>query len=322
MLPKRFPFANRLLASLSLAFFLALSGCATGPSEGGDEKLYMGFQTGVLTPGLAMDLGASETTRGLPVLGFYNLVPSKTKAPGAKDLIPSPAKAAGMREGDIIVKLKNDDDELVDVVDWKSYQEVYDDLSEEKPVEIEILREGKIVSLAVNRSPSSGAVVLQPGPRPEPRTLKVSSNGAGDYRSLDGALFFSRPGDTILLSPGDYNESYYGSDDQVNPGIVLFRSNLTLASENPQNKAKIKGAILLSGTGVKLQNLDVEGTLGNSGISLANSEQVLVENCSVRGAKPASPPKTSNSSPSRTTWSPGTPRVCRCAGAISPSREI
>src|SRR5439155_1076558 len=100
-------------------------------------------------------------------------------------------------------------------------------------------------------------------PAPRPRTLVVDAAGSGDFRTITGALFRARSGDTITIKTGIYAESVV-----LQPGVKIRGEGKALVrifSELPW---------LLRAAHADISSLTIDG----SGLDL-NDAEVSLEDC-------------------------------------------
>lgn len=103
------------------------------------------------------------------------------------------------------------------------------------------------VQLRLNEGAPAGQEFAEGAPASrEPRTLTVSPEGSGDFRTPAGALLMSQPGDTVLLRAGRYKG-----------GVLVSVPKRTLRGEGPSTV--LEGGLFVTGAaGVTVEDLSVE----------------------------------------------------------------
>lgn len=237
-----------------VVFFLA--GCATVPTKVVEKKgpPTFGFRMRDLTPKLAQDLSLSPETKGVLVIGVFKGLP---------------AEAAGLQEGDVVLKVN--DQVFTETKALDDALRTY--IKTSTPVVLEVLRQGETLNISPGEAVKwTGQPLVQPPPNPTPRTLKLAADGSGDFRTIMGALLASRPGDTILIAPGDY------------PGFEVNRDDLTIVGE-ARNKVTVEGINISGKKGLKIKSLTVNASKERSAIVIINATGLLVEDCVILNGK-------------------------------------
>ena len=247
-----------VFCAMTLVLALFLSACAGGQVKKTEPVYHLGVQITTLTPFLAQDLDLTESRKGLVVLAVYK---------------GSPAAVAGIRRGDVILGIKTPDGNILETLERGVFPEQLNAVPADLPVELSVLREGETITLSSMRTTENLSGYVQPEARPEPRTIKVARDGSGDFRTINGAMFAARPGDTILLTPLPLNEIWQ---------IHIFLDDLTLRSEDPANRTTFQQIILRGLKNVMLQELEFRGIAGGNwpGVLIVGCDGVTVENCS------------------------------------------
>lgn len=246
---------HRLLFSCFLVILLAWLASAIVVAKKAAAPVLAGFLVNTLSQELAGDQGLPHDQRGLIIMGIFQ---------------GSPAEKTGLQEGDIIVQVQNNKGKAVDIADYQQYSTVADSLPAAKPLVLTILREGKRQTLQLLRSSEKLGPINQPSPATTPQTIIVASDGTGDYKSINGALLRSRPGDTILIKSGKYN------------GITVQRNNLILAAFDLQNPPVLTGINIAQITGAKIRELIISSD-SSYGVSIDSGNQITISNCQIRG---------------------------------------
>ncbi len=248
----RIRFIYLVLAALIIAFILTDPGA---PVNAAKAKALPGCELCALYPDLAEDLGLSRESQGLAVIGIY---------------AGSPAEKAGVREGDLIVKIQAVNGKAVEVKDLTDYQKAFEAISDSKPVIFTILRQGQELTIELIRNADQFGGLVQPTAAAKPAIIKVAADGSGDCRTVEGALLRTRPGDTILLGPGQYSFANIGRD------------KLTLTSLDPQNPAVLSGIYLNGVAGIKMEGLTLVAANKGSGMGIGGSGKgIAVRNCRI-----------------------------------------
>src|SRR5437763_957084 len=134
-----------------------------------------------------------------------------------------------------------------------------------------------LVLTAIAAAPASPAATS-----PAPRVLRVGSwNGIpGSYTSIQAAVDAARPGDWILVGPGDYHES--GSTDSTHPAGVLITTPGIYLRGMDRNDVVVDGTKPGSPgpcpSGAQYQSTP---STGWSGIEVYKASDVWVQNLSV-----------------------------------------
>ncbi|NOY87350.1 MAG: PDZ domain-containing protein [Deltaproteobacteria bacterium] len=245
------------------AMALFLVSCAGGQVKKKEAGYRIGVNMGTLNPALAQDLGLPGNLKGVVVVAVSQ---------------GSPAAAAGIRPGDVVLGIKTADGKLQETPDTNVFVELLKKMPIDRPVKFSVLRGGKTMDISSTQGTGQFSGYVQPGSRPEPRTIKVSPDGSGDCRTITGAMLSARPGDTILLSRAPGPGGVYGP-------FHVFLDNLTVRSEDLANRAVLQQILLKGLTGVKLSGLDFRGSPQGSwpGVHINNCNRVTVENCTFSG---------------------------------------
>lgn len=218
-------------------------------------KPAVGLVMAELYPELAADRGLAAGSRGVLVLAV---------------LQDSPAAAAGVKDGDLVVAVRPDGGKAVPVTDTKSVLQALDRISAAKPVVLSLLRGGQETAVTFVRGTDSGAPPVQPDAAKAPRVLVVGG-GAGEHRSIDGAMLDARPGDTISVAAGRY------------PPFAVTRNQVTVASADPKARAVVAGVMLTGASGAAIRDLDVESTTAGSGTGIGGAaSRLTVSGCAIR----------------------------------------
>ena len=104
----------------------------------------------------------------------------------------------------------------------------------------------------------------------EAKTLTVDSSGSGDAKTLSDAIALAKPGDDILIRPGDYD------------GAVVDRSISIHGSSDDRSGRSGVGAIVVSAPGCRISDLSIKASGSSSALVLQSSDNVLVS-CSLQG---------------------------------------
>jgi|GEM_PF-5625972 len=143
---------------------------------------------------------------------------------------------------------------------------------------------------ATDRNDTREAKVVKPGPDRGPRRrpsaprvrpeVIVDNDGKSHYDTLEAALEAARPGHTIVVRPGEYNESV--SVDVDNLTIVGFGTGRTVVG------ADSTGAVLTiaNATNVTVRSMTVEGgvRVSGDGSSVTLSSLTVEEGVAIEGA--------------------------------------
>ena len=177
---------------------------------------------------------AAEVSRSwywLPTLGLYAMPMDEALA---KDLKQASAKGvfvlamaeggagdkADIRPGDVLLE-------------FSSALLTKKDVTET----VALTREGKTLRLSVTSADTAMTadhrLMVLDIPQRSAGTFVVDPSGAGDYRTLSGALARTVSGDRILVKPGIYREAFF-----LNSGVTV--------------EAETKGLVRLEGTNVEL----------------------------------------------------------------------
>ena len=223
--------------------------------------VFAGFQYVALYPDLAEDMGLSREQQGLVVMGVCQ---------------GSPAEKAGFHEGDLIIKVQAVKGKAVTIKDSKTYDAAVNAIPAAKPIIFTVLQKDQGLPVQLIRSSDKLGLLIQPPPAAAPQTIKVSSDGTGDCKSIDGALLRSRPGDTILIKPGKYSST------------IVQRNNLTLTAFDQQNPPVLTGVSFAYVTGAKIKDLIISPenpaqlVAVNPGIRIDSANQITIANCQIR----------------------------------------
>src|SRR4051795_3647840 len=134
------------------------------------------------------------------------------------------------------------------------------------------------------------------GPAAQAKVLRVGTYKAhkGQYRSIQAAVDAAKPGDWVLVAPGDWHER---ADHRKNPGaqpddapagVVIAKKNIHLRGMD-RNKAIVDGTLPGAGGPCSAkpsrQDLGVKGKdgkpLGRNGILVWKADGVSVDNLTV-----------------------------------------
>jgi len=226
------------------------------------SPVYAGYRLQDLYPGLAEDLGLPREARGVLINAIF------------QDL---PAHQAGLREGDLIVRMRDAQGKMVEVENYQKYSAVIGPIPAEKPLVVTVSREGKELTVELTRTTNQPSALVQPPAAAAPRLIKVAADGSGDCKSLDGAMLRSRPGDTILLSPGNY------------PALTFSRNNLTVISVDLKQPAVLAGVSIENLTGINLKGVTVYSgknsgyAAGLAGVWIKSAQQIVADGCLIQG---------------------------------------
>ncbi len=179
----------------------------------------------------------------------------------------SPADQAGVRSGDIIIRLGRETTPTRETFDGALSK-----AKVEVPIHLQVVRETHHLDLeATPQGAPSFARFVQPGASRSPRTWTVALDGTGEFRSPDAAMVQCRYGDTILLKPGRY------------PRILLFRDGIRIASE--PGAATVAGLDGRAGPrDILLEGLVVDAGPERSAITLTKAENVTLRNLRLTGS--------------------------------------
>ncbi|HKZ03402.1 MAG TPA: right-handed parallel beta-helix repeat-containing protein [Pyrinomonadaceae bacterium] len=165
----------------------------------------------------------------------------------------SPADEAGLKPGDIIT-------------DWSPRELWWD---EGKSGSIQLVRAGveqtlKATSRKMPAETSLDLIRLASEPR-DVTSYVVDPAGAGTFRTLTAAMYRAKAGDTIIVKPGTYTESVFGT-----PGIQIRAEEKSLA------RFEIKTSWYFVGPGtVEIAGISFVG----DGVEIDNAEQVTISDC-------------------------------------------
>lgn len=244
----------------SMVLLLSLAGAApVSAAQKAAPPPRFGFKYVVLSSGLAADLGLDQGLKGLAIIWVYQ---------GA------PAEAAGLKPGDVLVKVGRAKTKPTAVSDGASYQAATKKLRADQDWTLYVVRGGQEKAITLRPSTAEFGPPLQPPPNAQPATLKAAADGSGDFRTLAGALFKARPGDTILL---------VGAHDAASVSL----NNLTLASLDPAAPAEVAGLEITAASGVRIKGLRLGGdpkqTQSAVGVHIHEAKGVTVESCAIQG---------------------------------------
>lgn len=229
--------------------------------------VYAGYILKDLYPDLAEDLKLPREQKGLLITGIYQ---------------GSAAEKAGLREGDVIVKMLDAKGKSVAIPDFTAYSKTADAVKPDRPVTLTFLRDGEEITASLTRLPGPLGKPIQPAAGEQPRAIKATQDGSGDCKTLDKAMLLARPGDTILIKKAAVNNT-----DIIYEGVSITRDNLTVASLEPQAPAMV-GALAATGlTGIKIRNLIVQAApkanITWPGVSFSDLKNSVIENCRIQG---------------------------------------
>lgn len=254
------PFACLCSALLVLLYLLTPApAAAAGAATSSAPPLFVGVALVPLSAPLAEDVGLPTNQRGLLVLGVYK---------------GSPAETSGLAPGDVIVKAQNSSGKTVETPDLAKFKAAIDPIPAQKPVHLTVLRAGKEVSFSIMRATGPFGPVIQPPARTEPRTITVAADGSGDAKTTYGAVLKSRPGDTVLLKGGEYQELY------------VWWNGLSVAPAEPGARVSVTRITIDGASDVSIAGLSVFGTdadASQQGISITRAARVTIKGCTVRG---------------------------------------
>lgn len=212
-----------------------------------------------LSSALAEDVGLPQDRRGLLVLGVYK---------------GSPAESSGLAPGDVIIKVRNSSGKTVETPDLEKFKTATDAIPAGKPVDLTILRAGKEITFSIMRTTGTFGPVIQPPARTEPRIITVAADGSGDARTTYGAVLKSRPGDTVLLRDGEYQE------------LWIWWNGISVRPAEPGARVSVTRIVIDGASEVLVQGLAVAGTAASStldGISISRAARVTIRDCKVQG---------------------------------------
>lgn len=251
---------RRLIFSLMLftgLFYVLLSWSESPVNAANKAPVLTGFEIVALFPDLAEDLGLPREQQGLIVTGVYQ---------------GSPAEKAGIREGDLIIKVQAVKGKAVEVNDINNYNKAVNAIPAAKPIVFTIRQNEQELTVQLIRSSDKFGPLIQPPAAARPSTIKVTVDKSGDYRTIEGAILRARSGDTILLSAGKY------------PFVNIGRDHLSISSLDPQNPAVLAGVKINGVTGTKLEGLTFVSSTSGSGAGITGfGNQTTVGNCQIRG---------------------------------------
>ncbi|HSD58082.1 MAG TPA: right-handed parallel beta-helix repeat-containing protein, partial [Methanotrichaceae archaeon] len=104
----------------------------------------------------------------------------------------------------------------------------------------------------------------------EARTLIVDPGGAGDSKTIPGAISMAAPGDEILLKPETYD------------GVVVDRQLSISGLGGAKIKSQRGSALVVTAPGCKISNLSIEAG-GSSTVVVLQSSDNLIARCKVLG---------------------------------------
>ncbi|MDD3925357.1 MAG: trypsin-like peptidase domain-containing protein [bacterium] len=224
--------------------------------------IVMGIQTMAVTTEFAADLKLSSEIKGMYILCVY---------------AGSPAETSGLQEGDIIVRVR--DRKGIDVVtpDEATFDAVRNAVPVKTPLSLTVLRAGKEMPFSVLRAAGYFDRALQSPPNAQPRTIKINPDGTGDARSLEAGLALARPGDTVLLAPGNFGN------------LVVWRDGLTIAALDKEKAVTVKYIGLQQARDLVIRGLAVSDTPGKTshdmGIFIYGCENIKIDGCLALGYK-------------------------------------
>jgi hypothetical protein len=219
--------------------------------------VFTGFEAVALYPDLAEDLSLPREQQGLVVIGVFQ---------------GSPAEKAGIREGDLIIKVQAVKGKAVVVKDIGNYNTAVNAISSAKPIIFTVRQKDQELTVQLIRSSDKFGPLIQPPTEAKPSTIKVAADKSGDFRTIEGAMLCAGSGDTILLSAGQY------------PFVNIGRDHLSVSSLNPQSPAVLAGVKINGVTGTKLEGLTFVSSTSGSGAGITGfGNQTTVSNCQIRG---------------------------------------
>ncbi|HYA33643.1 MAG TPA: NosD domain-containing protein [Candidatus Bathyarchaeia archaeon] len=104
---------------------------------------------------------------------------------------------------------------------------------------------------------------------------ELTVGASGQYRTIQQAVNAAKPGDSVLIGPGNYTEN------------VLVNKPLTLAAADQSAPPVVQAAdsgkevLLIQSDGVRIQGLRVTG--GTSGVAIEQASNCTITNCIVNG---------------------------------------
>ncbi|MBI4846912.1 MAG: right-handed parallel beta-helix repeat-containing protein [Candidatus Omnitrophica bacterium] len=221
--------------------FLIILLMIASPAMAKHPLYHCGLDVMKLTPELLEDLKLPLETQGVVICGVW------------KDFC---ADKAGLKEGDIIQKIDNK--KVVRVLDLMP---LFSERKSKPPVkkfQLTLLRGKEILTCEVAGKlqisafedwelTGRGIYYRQPEPRLEPMTITVSPDGSGDFKTVEGAVFNSRPKDTILLKEGIY------------PPFKAWRDEIIILGQG-QDKVLIEAPVILSNVkNIVLKSVSIMG---------------------------------------------------------------
>lgn len=253
---------------LSLVTFAAVLLAAQQPAPA-PEWLWgpgLGIYASTVTPAFARDLGISQE-KGLLVLAIVR---------------GSVADQAGLKPGDVITGLAG--------------REAWSE--DKKQARIDFVHDGQsrsanVLSSEIPADKDNDLLQLET-PQRSPQTFVVDPSGSGNFRTIAGALYHARVGDTITLAPGRYTESVF-----VHAGVTIRPAANSVVSIEPSQPWILKGPgtfdisdLIFTGTGLRIENADKAAlsrdtfllSQKKNGVLLLNSHNVMVAKCNFRGA--------------------------------------
>jgi len=104
----------------------------------------------------------------------------------------------------------------------------------------------------------------------EARTLTVDLSGSGVVKTLSDAIALAKPGDDILVRPGDYD------------GAVVDRRISIHGSSDARSGRSSVGALVVSAPGCRISDLSIKTSGSSPALVLQSPDNVLVR-CSLQG---------------------------------------
>lgn len=212
-------------------------------------------------------------------LGFFLVVPSKDlksdlKFSGNFLLVAGVADGgvaarAGIRKGDLVVD-----------TDPKLFR------SAGRSGTVNLMRSGKKISVSVktrsHKFSDFKKLANGYGPGGAPRVITVDQGGKGDFRTITAALSQARPGDTVKIGTGAYEEGLLLPSRMTlgrkKDAVVFIESTFPLRIRGAQDVV-IDGLRIVAAA--RAAAVSGKNAVTAIGISIAHSERVTVRNCSV-----------------------------------------